>query len=228
MSILEILEAMKNVIALMKGKAGDVLYFHKDVISGEMYAYLIVGNNYIRYTRDAIIPEFDQFNDQIFLVDVLASLEQVEESQRMIKFSECYIPGKGLLVFGKTSVSDYVADARYHDLMATVNTILRYMNDPEGVVSAYRDFQATPQWDTYVNLKASDGAKYVNVDGKYTMYLFSGVVPTMKNDQVNLLILDNPKYSFFMTNFEVTKWKITKKETKRIYTYNCIVCFFKI
>ena len=49
MSILEILEAMKNVIALMKGKAGDVLYFHKDVISGEMYAYLIVGNNYIRY-----------------------------------------------------------------------------------------------------------------------------------------------------------------------------------
>lgn len=228
MSILEILEAMKNVIALMKGKAGDVLYFHKDVISGEMYAYLIVGNNYIRYTRDAIIPEFDQFNDQIFLVDVLASLAQIEESQRMMKFSECYIPGKGLLVFGKTSVSDYVADARYRDLMVTVNTVLRYMNDPEGVISAYRDFQATPQWDTYVNLKASDGAKYVNVDGKYTMYLFSGVVPTMKNDQVNLLILDNPKYSFFMSNFEVTKWKITKKETKRIYTYNCIVCFFKI
>ena len=228
MSILEILEAMKNVIALMKGKAGDALYFHKDIISGEMYAYLIVDNNYIRYTRDAIIPEFDQFNDQIFLVDVLVSLEQVEESQRMMKFSECYIPGKGLLVFGKTSVSDYVADARYRDLMLTVNTVLRYMNDPEGVVSAYRDFQATPQWDTYVNLKASDGAKYVNVDGKYTMYLFSGVVPTMKNDQVNLLILDNPKYSFFMTNFEVTKWKITKKETKRIYTYNCIVCFFKI
>ena len=228
MSILEILEAMKNVIALMKGKAGDALYFHKDIISGEMYAYLIVDNNYIRYTRDAIIPEFDQFNDQIFLVDVLVSLEQVEESQRMMKFSECYIPGKGLLVFGKTSVSDYVADARYRDLMLTVNTVLRYMNDPEGVVSAYRDFQATPQWDTYVNLKASDGAKYVNVDGKYTMYLFSGVVPTMKNDQVNLLILDNPKYSFFMTDFEVTKWKITKKETKRIYTYNCIVCFFKI
>lgn len=228
MSILEILEAMKNVIALMKGKAGDALYFHKDIISGEMYAYLIVDNNYIRYTRDAIIPEFDRFNDQIFLVDVLASLEQVEESQRMMKFSECYIPGKGLLVFGKTSVSDYVADARYRDLMVTVNTVLRYMNDPEGVVSAYRDFQATPQWNTYVNLKASDGAKYVNVDGKYTMYLFSGVVPTMKNDQVNLLILDNPKYSFFMTNFEVTKWKITKKETKRIYTYNCIVCFFKI
>lgn len=228
MSILEILEAMKNVIALMKGKAGDALYFHKDIISGEMYVYLIVDNNYIRYTRDAIIPEFDQFNDQIFLVDVLVSLEQVEESQRMMKFSECYIPGKGLLVFGKTSVSDYVADARYRDLMLTVNTVLRYMNDPEGVVSAYRDFQATPQWNTYVNLKASDGAKYVNVDGKYTMYLFSGVVPTMKNDQVNLLILDNPKYSFFMTNFEVTKWKITKKETKRIYTYNCIVCFFKI
>lgn len=228
MSILEILEAMKNVIALMKGKAGDALYFHKDVISGEMYAYLIVGNNYIRYTRDAIIPEFDQFNDQIFLVDVLVSLAQIEESQRMMKFSECYIPGKGLLVFGKTSVSDYVADARYRDLMVTVNTVLRYMSDPEGVVSAYRDFQATPQWDTYVNLKASDGAKYVNVDGKYTMYLFSGVVPTMKNDQVNLLILDNPKYSFFMSNFEVTKWKITKKETKRIYTYNCIVCFFKI
>lgn len=228
MNILEILEAMKNVIALMKGKAGDVLYFHKDVISGEMYAYLIVGNNYIRYTRDAIIPEFDQFNDQIFLVDVLASLAQIEESQRMMKFSECYIPGKGLLVFGKTSVSDYVADARYRDLITTVNTVLRYMNDPEGIVSMYRDFQATPQWDTYVNLKASDGAKYVNVDGKYTMYLFSGVVPTMKNDQVNLLILDNPKYSFFMSNFEVTKWKITKKETKRIYTYNCIVCFFKI
>jgi hypothetical protein len=228
MSILEILEAMKNVIALMKGKAGDALYFHKDIISGEMYAYLIVDNNYIRYTRDAIIPEFDRFNDQIFLVDVLASLEQVEESQRMMKFSECYIPGKGLLVFGKTSVSDYVADARYRDLMVTVNTVLRYMNDPEGVVSAYRDFQATPQWNTYVNLKASDGAKYVNVDGKYTMYLFSGVVPTVKNDQVNLLILDNPRYSYFMTNFEVTKWKITKKETKRIYTYNCIVCFFKI
>ena len=228
MSILEILEAMKNVIALMKGKAGDALYFHKDIMSGEMYAYLVVGNNYIRYTRDAIIPEFDQFNDQIFLVDVLASLEQVEESQRMMKFSECYIPGKGLLVFGKTSVSDYVADARYRDLMVTVNAVLRYMNDPEGVVSAYRDFQATPQWGTYVNLKASDGAKYVNVDGKYTMYLFSGLVPTMKNDQVNLLILDNPKYSFFMTDFEVTKWKITKKETKRIYTYNCIVCFFKI
>lgn len=228
MSILEILEAMKNVIALMKGKAGDALYFHKDIMSGEMYAYLIVGNNYIRYTRDAIIPEFDQFNDQIFLVDVLASLEQVEESQRMMKFSECYIPGKGLLVFGKTSVSDYVADARYRDLMVTVNAVLRYMNDPEGVVSAYRDFQATPQWNTYVNLKASDGAKYVNVDGKYTMYLFSGLVPTMKNDQVNLLILDNSKYSFFMTDFEVTKWKITKKETKRIYTYNCIVCFFKI
>ena len=228
MNILEILEAMKNVIALMKGKAGDVLYFHKDVISGEMYAYLIVGNNYVRYTRDAIIPEFDQFNDQIFLVDVLASLAQIEESQRIMKFSECYIPGKGLLVFGKTSVSDYVADSRYHDLLATVNTVLRYMNDPEGIVSEYRDFQATPQWDTYVNLKASDGAKYVNVDGKYTMYLFSGVVPTMKNDQVNLRILDNPKYSFFMTNFEVTKWKITKKETKRIYTYNCIVCFFKV
>ena len=87
MSILEILEAMKNVIALMKGKAGDALYFHKDVISGEMYAYLIVGNNYIRYTRDAIIPEFDQFNDQIFLVDVLVSLAQIEESQRMMKFS---------------------------------------------------------------------------------------------------------------------------------------------
>lgn len=228
MSILEILKAMKNVIALMKGKAGDVLYFHKDVMSGEMYAYLIVGNKYIRYTKDAIIPEFDQFNDQIFLVDVLASLEQVEEGQRMMKFSECYIPGKGLLVFGKTSVSDYVADSRYHDLMATVNTVFRYMNDPEGVISAYRDFQATPQWDTYVNLKASDGAKYVNVGDKYTMYLFSGLVPTMKNDQVNLLILDNPKYSFFMSNFEVTKWKITKKETKRIYTYNCIVCFFKI
>ena len=228
MSILEILEAMKNVIALMKGKPGDALYFHKDTIGDKMYAYLIVGNNYIRYTRDAIIPEFDRFNDQIFLVDVLASLEQVEESQRMMKFSECYIPGKGLLVFGKTSVSDYVADARYRDLMVTVNTVLRYMNDPEGVVSAYRDFQATPQWNTYVNLKASDGAKYVNVDGKYTMYLFSGVVPTVKNDQVNLLILDNPRYSYFMTNFEVTKWKITKKETKRIYTYNCIVCFFKI
>jgi hypothetical protein len=228
MSILEILEAMKNVIALMKGKAGDALYFHKDIISGEMYAYLIVDNNYIRYTRDAIIPEFDRFNDQIFLVDVLASLEQVEESQRMMKFSECYIPGKGLLVFGKTSVSDYVADARYRDIMVTINSVFRYMNDPEGVVSAYRDFQATPQWNTYVNLKASDGAKYVNVDGKYTMYLFSGVVPTVKNDQVNLLILDNPRYSYFMTNFEVTKWKITKKETKRIYTYNCIVCFFKI
>lgn len=228
MNILEILEAMKNVIALMKGKAGDALYFHKDVVSGEMYAYLVVGNNYIRYTRDAIIPEFDQFNEQIFLVDVLASLEQVEESKRIEKFSECYIPGKGLLVFGKTSVSDYVANARYRDTMVTITSVFRYMNNPEAVVSTYRDFQATPQWNTYVNLKASDGAKYVNVDGKYTMYLFSGVVPTMKNDQVNLLILDDPKYSFFMTNFEVTKWKITKKETKRIYTYNCIVCFFKI
>lgn len=228
MNILEILEAMKNVIALMKGKAGDALYFHKDIRSGEMYAYLVVGNNYIRYTKDAIIPEFDQFNEQIFLVDVLASLSQIEDSQRIEKFSECYIPGKGLLVFGKTSVSDYVAEARYRGTMATINSVFRYMNDPEAVMSAYRDFQATPQWNTYVNLKASDGAKYVNVDGRYTMYLFGGVVPTMKNDQVNLLILDNPNYSYFMSNFEVTKWKITKKETKRVYTYNCIVCFFKI
>lgn len=225
MSLIEILEAMKIVISLMKGKPGDALYFHKDTMSGEMYAYLIVGNNYIRYTKDAIIPEFEQFNEEIILVDVLASLAQTQDIETA--FHECHIPGKGLLVFGKTSVSDYVADARYNDLMVTVSAVFRYMSN-ECTVSAYRDFHMTPQWDLYINLKASDGARYVNVDNRYTMYLFSGVVPTMKNDQVNLLILDNPNYSFFMSNFEVTKWKITKKETKRVYTYNCIICFFKI
>lgn len=223
-----ILEAMKVVIALMKGKPGDALYFHKDTKSGEMYAYLVAGNNYIRYTKDALIPEFESFNEEIFLVNVLASIEQIQDvAEREKAFFNCYIPGKGLLVFGKTSVSDYVADARYRDLMSTIGAMFKYMSN-ECTLSAYKDFHTTPQWELYTGLKASDGAKYVNVDGKYTMYLFSGVIPTTKNDHVDLFVLDNPNYNFFMSNFEVTKWKITKKETKRLYTYNCIVCFFKI
>ena len=223
------LEAMMQTVKLMKGKAGDALYFRRDSQNGEMYAYLIVGNNYVRYTKDTVVPAYDDYEGEVILVDVLIYLLNLpSEVERIAAYKNIRIQGRGMLVYGKTSTSSYVADKRYLEYMTLMKSIFDYMVPNNCSYALYRDFDETPQWEVYKNLKASDGAKYICVDNAYTMYLFGGLIPIVKDDKVDLHILDNANYRYFMANFEVTKWKTTKKETKRVYTYNCIVCFFKI
>lgn len=225
MGMREDLEDIYNLAKFMKGTIADLIYF--DNSQTIFTAYLIVANNYIRYTSDSfVIPESCRnHGGEIFNLSVIDELlkECPDNKKLKRKIDKLYIGGVGLMFIEPTPLIEAFT---VNELNIKKNLILSYQRyiDRDGIGPAmYMALEETEQWNYIKSLKAGDGAKRFILD-KYVMYIFNGLIPVVSSDRINVYIFDNPDYPYFMTIFDVLK-KPKKNEPQ--VKYSCVVCFYK-
>ena len=72
------------------------------------------------------------------------------------------------------------------------------------------------QFHNILNMKSSEGAKPFIFDNHHVVYLFPGIIPVLKNDNVSMRIVDNGVQNFFEAIFTVHK--------KKMDVYVCMFC----
>ena len=228
------MKLFNDTASIMKARSGDVLHFRR-TSSGYITIDLICGDNYLRntdYGYDSIFENYvGEYFDMGIIKDIIRDYDggHIKDTDVDKLWDSMYIKYIGILTLNNNnSTSYYIGEARRNRYNHLLSRIFDYYTSPPTENKVYQNFHLTDQWNTVINLSASDGAKHIGVDDKYVMYMFNGLIPASKKNEINLHIMDNNKYPYFLAEFEVINRKKTKTIDTIISAYTCIVFFFRL
>lgn len=99
-------------------------------------------------------------------------------------------------------------------LESAYNEINRYKSNTQPFV--YSESAVTQFLELLKSLKADDGSKFLSVDPKHIISVYSGMVPVNKADKMSMTVYDNPMDNKFLMKFEVYK---KKQDPIEIYSF---------